>query len=492
MASGSHADAIAAALKPTNGKDVKSTDELQRAFAWFRDNLPAKPGKLGEIYQRWMTHPAAKGGWTAQPWGPDDDKLLDDLGGIDFGPLQGDAQRFGNLRGASEEFRQGAEGIRNRLHDAWSGPAAQTALDTLDKLGKASASFRDTLNQFAAALDLARQTTRDAITHVQQSGIKPFELPHGVDFRREQIRRLDMAIAGQPPYERPYSPVELKVPAKVDLNIGSWEKWWSNEVINALDAMCDSYANAVGPLRQLLTDTTTAITNSWTTLGDVLKRLSSGDIDPFAKVKAAPPQSTAPSSAGGGVTVDDGQRKITTGHDAQGNLTLDVDHPGSGGAQNLTHEEPGQTSGAGTGGSGSGGAGSGGSHGGGGGGHAGGGGAGGGGGGGGGVGSSQQQPLGPGGMAGAQQPAASPEQQPAAAAATGKAAGGPGQGGGGGMPMGGMAGMGAGGGQGGDQERKPSRWRTQGDLFDDAASEVVPMVIGDIDPYEAKETKGKK
>jgi hypothetical protein len=54
--------------------------------------------------------------------------------------------------------------------------------------------------------------------------------------------------------------------------------------------------------------------------------------------------------------------------------------------------------------------------------------------------------------------------------------------------MGGMGG--AGGGQGGDTERKASRWRTQGDLFDDAAPEVVPMVIGDVDPYE--NPKGRK
>ena len=57
----------------------------------------------------------------------------------------------------------------------------------------------------------------------------------------------------------------------------------------------------------------------------------------------------------------------------------------------------------------------------------------------------------------------------------------------GGMPMGGMgAGQG-----GGDQERKPSRWRIEGDLLSDAAPEVVPMVIGDVDPYETK-PKGRK
>lgn len=54
---------------------------------------------------------------------------------------------------------------------------------------------------------------------------------------------------------------------------------------------------------------------------------------------------------------------------------------------------------------------------------------------------------------------------------------------GGGMPMGGM---GAGGGAGGgDSERKDSKWRTQGDLFDDAVQLAIPMVIGDDDPYGA-------
>jgi hypothetical protein len=486
MASASHSDEIAAALKPTTNNDIKSTEELQDGFAWFRDNLPAKPGRLGEIYQRWISHPAAKGGWSARPWGPDDDRMLDELGGIDFGLLLGDSQRFANLRSATEEMRLGAESIHSRLSDAWSGPAAQTALDTIDKLGKASASFRDTLNQFAAALDLARSTTRDAIVHVRQSGIRPFDLPHGVEFRREQVRRLDMAIAGQAPYERPYSPAELRVPAKVDLNIGSWEKWWSNEVINTLDAMCDSYANVIDPLRKLLTDTTTAITNSWTALDDALKRVSSGNLDPFGALKAVPPAKTSAAHTPDSVTIDDGQRKITAQHDAQGRLSLTVDHAGA--PSNLTAQapsppaSPGPTPASGTGGPSTGGGGSstgGGSS-------AGGGGAGPVGGAGAGAGSKPETP-GPGSMSGMQQPASSQPEQPAAAGAGHPAAGGGGAPPGGGMPMG-MGGMGAGGGQGGDSERKASRWRTQGDLFDDAAAEVVPMVIGDLDPYE----KGKK
>jgi hypothetical protein len=476
MASGSHADEMTSALKPTTSKDINSTDELRTAFQWFRDNLPAQPGKYGELYQRWISHPAAKGGWSAKPWGPDDDKLLDELGGIDFGPLLADSQRFANLRGATEEMRLGAESIHNHLSDAWSGPAAQTALDTIDKLGKASSSFRDTVNQFAAALDLARSTTRDAIVHVQQSGIRPFDLPHGVDMRREQVRRIDMAMAGQPPFNHPFAPEELRQPSTVDLNAGaSWEIWWSNEVITTLDAMCDSYANVVDPLRKLLTDTTTAVTNSWNALGDALKRIGGGNLDPFGVLKAMPPGTTAPSQAPEKVSVDDGQRVITAERDAQGRLNLTVDHPGA--ASDLTNQPqpqpaaPGPTPTSGSGGGGGVPAG----------GHSGGGGGSGVGGSGAG-GSAQPASPGQGSMAGVQQPASStPDQASAAspAAHPGAPGGAPASGG---MPMGG--GMGAGGGQGGDSERKPSRWRTQGDLFDDGASEVVPMVIGDMDPYE--------
>jgi hypothetical protein len=92
-------------------------------------------------------------------------------------------------------------------------------------------------------------------------------------------------------------------------------------------------------------------------------------------------------------------------------------------------------------------------------------------------------------MMGAQQPSSSQEQSAVHAAAA--APGGAPPPGGAGAGMGGMGGMGAGGGQGGDQERKASRWRIQGDLLDDAAPEVVPMVIGDVDPYE-KNQKGRK
>jgi uncharacterized protein YukE len=485
MATGSHAEDIQAALRPTTASDIESSAELHAAFAWFKEMLPAKPGKYGEIYQRWTTHPAAKGGWAAKAWGPDDDRLLDELGGIHFGPLLADSQRFANLRGATEEMRLGAESMRSRLSDAWSGPAAQSAVDTFDQLGKAAASFRDTLNQFAAAVDLARTTTREAIVSVKESGIRPFDLPRGVELRREQIRRLDAAMAGLPPFPRPFSPEELRRPNTLDLNAGSWEKWWSNEVLNVLDAMCDSYANAIDPLRKLLTDTTTAITDSWSALDDVVKRLQANG-NPFDGLKAAPPSGTTPSQAGPEkITVDDGQRRITVDHDAQGRLNVTVDHPGAAAPQPAPPPGgPGGSAPSGTGGGGGGGA------------RVGGGGVGGGGGGGiggggvaGGAGAPAAQPLSPGTMAGAQPLGGQPEQQGHAAMPAGAAGGAPGGApGGGGMPMGGMGG--AGGGQGGDTERKASRWRTQGDLFDDAAPEVVPMVIGDVDPYE--NPKGRK
>ncbi|MFC0114994.1 hypothetical protein [Kibdelosporangium aridum] len=94
-------------------------------------------------------------------------------------------------------------------------------------------------------------------------------------------------------------------------------------------------------------------------------------------------------------------------------------------------------------------------------------------------------------MAGIQAPAAhdAPEGRPAGPPA-GAPAGAPPAGG---MPMAGMpmGAMGGGGGQGGDQERQ-SKWRTQGDLFDDAVELAVPMVIGDDDPYGAFGPKDKK
>jgi uncharacterized protein YukE len=490
MATGSHADEITAALKPTTSQDINSGAELHTAFGWFRDMLATRPGKYGELYQRWNGHPAAKQSWPARPWNPEDDRLLDELGGIDFGPLLADSQRFANLRGAGEEMRLGAESIRDRLHDAWSGPSAQAAVDRVDQVGKAAATFRDILNQFAAALDLARSTTREAIAGLRAGGIQPFDLPGGVEFRRQMLAKIDSAMAGQDPFGRPWTPAELRQPNLVNLNAGSWGYWWSNETINVLDAFCDSYANAITQLRTLLTDTTTAITDSWAALNDALKRIQSADLDPFGKLAPAVTPGTQPSQ--GGVTIDDGQRRIsvTRPPGAGDHLSLTMDDgrnydlnlqpaaapPPPPAPSGPATTPPPASDGGGPGGGGPGGA-------------SGGGVAGAGLGGGGGGGSSPaetQAPLTAGTMTGAGQPGGQPDTPDGKPAAMSGMVAGPPAGGpqGGGMPMGGMAG--AGGGQGGDSERKASKWRTQGDLFDDALGEAIPMVIGDDDPYDSQ------
>ncbi|WP_415830145.1 WXG100 family type VII secretion target, partial [Kibdelosporangium persicum] len=284
-------DDIVASLKPVSGKDIDSTTELLDTFMWFRDNLSTRTGRFGELYQRWNGHPASRmgaRGWSARPWNPDDDRMIDDLGGIDFGPMLGDVERFGNLRAASDEMHGTVKSIRDRLTDAWSGPAADVAVEKLDQLGKASLTFRDTLNQFAAALDAARTTTKDAVTELRtavRGQIKRFDLSEGVDVRRQQVDRLDIAMAGGPPFGRPYTVEELTRPSTVDLNRGGVGQWWSNETINALDAMCDSYFNAVTSLRKLVGETTTAIANSWTALDEALKRIqATADLDPYGRI----------------------------------------------------------------------------------------------------------------------------------------------------------------------------------------------------------------
>lgn len=442
------ADEITATLKPVNSKDINSGHELAELFRWFRENLPTQPGRLGELYQRWNGHPASKmgpRGWAARPWNPEDDRMVDELGGIDFGPMLGDGERFANLRDATEEMRSGAELIRNRLSEAWSGPAAEAASARLDMLGKGAAGFRDTLNQFAAALDAARSAVRDTIVNVQTAisdQIKPFDIPEGVDFRRQQIDRINAAMSGQDPYSHPWVPDELRRPATVDLNQGQWGHWWSNESINVLDALCDSYYNAVSTLRKLIGETTAAITAAWNALNEALKQVQTG-ADPDSFGKAAPAHQVAvqvstPDRVG--LTVDGKQYAVNFQQEPA------ATNPAEGG---------GAPAGAAPAGSG-----------------------------GGGVGAAEATQLQPGQMTGAQTPSSVDAPDKPAAAAMGPAAGPAGAGGpmGGGMPMGGM---GAGGGGGGDSERKDSKWRTQGDLFDDAAQLAIPMVIGDDDPYGA-------
>ncbi|MCE7005792.1 WXG100 family type VII secretion target [Kibdelosporangium philippinense] len=472
-------DDITAPLKPVNAKDIDSTTELLETFKWFKDNLSTRTGRFGELYQCWNGHPASKNGargWAARPWNGEDDRMVDDLGGIDFGPMLGDIERFGNLRASSDEMRGTADSIRNRLTDAWSGPAAETAVEKLDQLGKASTKFRDTLNQFAAALDGARTTTKEAITELKTavgSQVKTFTLSEGVDLRRQQVDRLDVAVAGGPPFGRPIPIEELTRPSTVDLNEGGvGGHWWSNETINALDAMCDSYFNAISALRKLIGETTTAIANSWTALNEALKRIqATTDLDPFGKITGSAPAKPSPhigihsqSADRVGVTVDGKRYEMDFGSKPE---------------QPSAPPQPvNPATGAGSGGGGGGGASEGAGSGGGGGGSA-------------GSGSSPQPPLPPGSMAGIQAPAAhdgTPDARPAGPPA-GAPAGGPPAG----APMGGMpmGAMGGGGGQGGDQERQ-SKWRTQGDLFDDAVELAVPMVIGDDDPYGAFGPKGKQ
>jgi hypothetical protein len=449
-------DEITAALKPVNSKDIESGQELTGLFKWFKENLATQPGKLGELYQLWNGHPASKNGprgWAARPWNPEDDRMLAELGGIDFGPMLADVERFANLSVAGDELRTGAEQIRKRLQEAWSGPAAEAALERLDMLVKGAGTFRDTLNQFAAALDAARSTTREAIGNVRaalQDRIKPFDVPEGVDFRRGQIDRINAAMSGQDPYGHPWAPDELRRPATVDLNQGSFGHWWSNESINALDAVCDSYLTVIGPLRRLIGETTMAINASWHTLNDLLGHIQAdADLDPFGK--AAPQQMV--------ITVSSPDRVGL----AVGGKKYEVDFaqptPGQAQAPPANSDVPaGGAPAAGVPAGGGAGPGS--------------------------VGQADAAPLQQGLMTGAQVPASSDmPDKPAGAAPMGMATGGPA--GGGGMPMGGMAGMGAGGGQGGDSERKDAKWRTQGDLFDDAVQIAVPMVIGDHDPYGA-------
>ncbi|MFC0114995.1 WXG100 family type VII secretion target [Kibdelosporangium aridum] len=313
-------DDITAPLKPVNTKDIDSTTELLETFKWFKDNMSTRTGRFGELYQRWNGHPASKmgaRGWAARPWNAEDDRMIDDLGGIDFGPMLGDVERFGNLRASTDEMRGTADSIRNRLTDAWSGPAAEAAVEKLDQLGKASTKYRDTLNQFAAALDSARTTTKEAITELKTAvggQVKQFTLSEGVDLRRQQADRLDVAMAGGPPFGRPFTVEELARPSTVDLNHGgAGGQWWSNETINALDAMCDSYFNAISTLRKLIGETTTAIANSWSALNEALKRIqATGDLDPFGKIagsstsaKPSPQISVHSQSADRvGVTVD--------------------------------------------------------------------------------------------------------------------------------------------------------------------------------------------
>jgi hypothetical protein len=449
-------DEITATLKPVNSKDINSGHELTDLFKWFRENLSTQPGKLGELYQRWNGHPASKmgpRGWAARPWNPEDDRMVDELGGIDFGPMLGDGERFANLRGATEEMRTGTELMRNRLSEAWSGPAAEVASERLDMLGKGATGFRDTLNQFAAALDAARSTVRDTIVNIQNAirdQIKPFDVPEGVEFRRGQIDKINAAVSGQEPYGHPWAPDELRRPATVDLNQGNWGHWWSNESINVLDALCDSYFNAISTLRRLIGETTAAITASWNTLNEALKRIqATADLDPFAK--AAPNVAVNVSSPDRvGLTVDGKQYAVNLQQEPAPAATPAVSGGGGG------------TGGAGVGGGGGAAVG----------------------GGGGGVGTAEANQLQPGQMTGVQTPSAADTPDKPAGAPMGMASG-PAAGGqaGGGMPMGGM-GAGGGGG-GGDSERKDSKWRTQGDLFDDAAQEAMPMVVGDDDPYGA-------
>ncbi|PPK69585.1 hypothetical protein V5P93_006770 [Actinokineospora auranticolor] len=471
------AEQVRAALTAPTGADLADTADalVEGPLAEPRGLLSPRAG--GAVYRRWRAHPAAKGGWTPEPWGPADERMVDDLRNAEFGGLAAARDRLAALAKAAEALREGAAGLRTRLSDTWGGRGADTAATRFDQLSVAARTWHDGLLRLATALDGGRGVAADALHGwaAQAATLRGIAVDNLAN-RQDQIDRLDAAL-------RSYTPAQLRTPGTLNLNGIAEDPWPSAEVIDYLDDYCGRYAAAVARFRADLRAVHDATAQGWRAFTDAIRAV---DPDPFTAVtpssstapSAAVPTGTAPSGAATGesVTIREGGRAITV--DSSMGITVDrgdgkptkyvvdsapspqpapkpaaasaaADTPGTPAPDAAaTPSEAGVPAGGSAGGSvGGGGAAV----------------------GGGGGTSAGQPPLQPGAMTNAEAP---PSQESragvggSAPAAAGPAAGAGMAGGGmGGMPMGG--GGGGQGGGGGDTDRKASQWRLVGSLFDD-------------------------
>lgn len=448
-------DAVVAALTPPDVVDTADTSTTLIAdslTAWC-DQLSIR--NSGSLFERWRAHPAARGGWQERAWGTQvDERALQDLRGSEFGKLDASRHRLAALAGAAAALG-GAT-----LSDDGRSPAVSLAVERLARFTVAVRAWHDGVTQLATALDgahsVAADGLRDWVDELKSASLKDITVDDPAK-RNIQIDRVDDAMNSGTLWGRTFPVDALRTPVICDLNLVPGqvgEAWPSNEVINYLDDFCARYDAIVGKFRRNLRDVHEATARAWLALGDLARAV---DADPFARLGSG--------STGTSVTIHQAGHAITvTEPDAQGRMALNVD-----GKQYVLGAQPEQPapeavkgggsageSGTGSASTGSGGAGAGGG--------------GGGGGGaealsGGGGGGSASTPPAEGAATGAQAPDEADRGRQSAPAGAAPAGGAPPTGG---APMGGgMGGMGGGGQGGGDNERKASKWRLAGTLFDD-------------------------
>src|SRR5882724_1233892 len=123
--------------------------------------------EAGKIYQKWRQCPAARNGfarsiWLDDPWGPDEDRMKDELGGIAFGAIQALGQRLDHLANACQPWLQGTVDIQNQLKPPmWTGEAHDAAMAKFDQA-------KDSIQSYATTLKQAAARVLDASTHMER------------------------------------------------------------------------------------------------------------------------------------------------------------------------------------------------------------------------------------------------------------------------------------------------------------------------------------
>ncbi|MGH3863990.1 hypothetical protein [Actinokineospora sp.] len=431
-----------ATLTPPEPVEVDHT-----STALITDNISAWCAQLsvrnsGSLFERWRSHPAARGGWQERAWGTQvDERALQDLQGIAFGKLEASRHRLAALAGAAAALG----GVT--LSDGGHSPAVSLAADRLGRFTMAARAWQDGLTQLATALDGAHGVATEGLqVWVDElRSVSPKDIAIDDSAKRDtQIDRLDDAMKSGTRWGRTFPVDALRTPGMCDLNLAPGqvgEAWPSNEVINYLDDFCARYDAIVGKFRRNLRDVHEATARAWLTLGDLARAVNA---DPFARLGSGTSGSTGES-----VTIRQAGHAIkVTEPDAEGRVALNVD-----GKQYVlgTQPEPaaqpapeavrggGPAGESGTGSAGAGGGGAGGA----------------------------STPPAEGISAGAQVPADDDVEKSRQAGAPAGAVAAGGASPAGGAPMGGGMGGGGGGQGGGDSERKASKWRLAGSLFDD-------------------------
>ncbi|HWD04199.1 MAG TPA: hypothetical protein VG674_17305 [Amycolatopsis sp.] len=326
-------DTIIAPLQPPADVHLDDTsDNMIASLSGFHDKMT---GKLGQLYARWIGHPARNLSIQfAAPYdkGDEENRLMNELRGFGFGYFWGAQERAANLGKAAKAAQDAGGQAKKDLGAAWQGKAADSAAEKLDDFGKAAGDYGDTVNGFSQLLQNLWHTVRQPILDMVKLPDAPGQAPKifldahnpdDCDGLSMFIDRLDDAIkwgredaestfgddltnprtsdevaTSQEEGTGPIAPQDIRN-MWVDVDTGYYSKW-SHDLCDEMDQYCTQYSNAMTTFRQAITNAHNAATNALRAFNDGLNVPT----DPFGSLQLG----ASPDSGGGTRTSGAGGR----------------------------------------------------------------------------------------------------------------------------------------------------------------------------------------